>query len=80
MKVAVIGAGIARCRHLIQQNLPAGQLKTPADTASYLLATIRAVSEAETGLLGRVDVFCLDFVRTGGALIAKRGAQFSHSK
>ena len=33
-----------------------------------------------TSYLGRVDVCCLDFVRTGGALIAKRGAQFSYSK
>ncbi|EJI85882.1 hypothetical protein AEST_12840 [Alishewanella aestuarii B11] len=31
-------------------------------------------------ILGRVDVFCLDFVRTGGALIAKRGVRFSYSK
>jgi len=44
-----------------QQNLPAGQLKTPADTASYLLATIRAVSEAETGLLVNWDGKVLAF-------------------
>jgi NAD(P)-dependent dehydrogenase (short-subunit alcohol dehydrogenase family) len=44
-----------------QQNLPAGQLKTAADTAHCLLATIRTVSVTETGLLLNWDGQVLDF-------------------
>jgi NAD(P)-dependent dehydrogenase (short-subunit alcohol dehydrogenase family) len=44
-----------------QQNLPAGQLKTAAETARNLLATIRAVSEAENGLLVNWNGQIIDF-------------------